>query len=250
VTSKIPLDLVLCGDQSDDTPVRPHRRASAEDNPSVRVGGRGNPPDDDNSGGGSGVSSVRRLRRAGGPPRRPHRAALALHEGIVAGFRAGTASGPSRFARFAGRSCGGHRQLAGGGNPIRVPVRRGPGRCQGAGSPGQGRRQPSGAGSPGAEGDQDFTHTQGAGQPVTESTGEKRTRPPGVTPTGEQIVERRVTTRGRQLVDGPRPDAPGNVPSDRPQTPGRPSLWAQTAGPATRTRSDRVAQTASSHQSL
>lgn len=173
------------------TPVRPHRRARGGHNPSVRVGGWGNPPHDDDTGRvrGSrpGVRAGRRLRGD------PHRVAFAPHEGLAAGFGRG-ASGPGRSHRFAGGSCRDRCQLAGG--------------------------------------DQDFAHTRGAGQPAPSRRVKKRTRPPGVTPTGERTSRakgnnQRSTTGGWSATD-----APGGAPSNRKRRPGRSSFSWWTRGAA------------------
>jgi len=105
---------VLCRCESDATPGRPHRRNGEED--TIRrfesAGGATHPVTTTPEG--FGGFEVRRSRRAAGFRGDPHRAALAPHEGIVAGFGRG-ASGPGRSNRLAGGSCRGRRQFAGGG---------------------------------------------------------------------------------------------------------------------------------------
>ena len=105
---------MLCRCESDATPGRPHRRNGEED--TIRrfesAGGATHPVTTTPEG--FGGFEVRRSRRAAGFRGDPHRAALAPHEGIVAGFGRG-ASGPGRSNRLAGGSCRGRRQFAGGG---------------------------------------------------------------------------------------------------------------------------------------
>src|SRR5687768_6968850 len=150
VTSKIPLDLGGCSQQSDDTPVRPHRRASAEDNPSVGFGGRGNPPDDDNSGGGSGGFERAALASCGRAfeASTPGSACAARGERRRLSGRGHFRAGQVR--RFAGGSAGAAASLLevapgpGTGSPVTGCTPRF--RFAGA----RARRQPQGAGSPGS----------------------------------------------------------------------------------------------------
>jgi hypothetical protein len=149
------------------------------------VDGRGNPPGDNNSGRGSGglerpalascgralwgVRTEWRLRRTRGqhrlrPGSLPGRAGPPVRRGSCGAAASLLGVGTRSEYRFAGARV-----------DVRVPVRRGRGTATAA-SPG----------SPGGGGDQDFAHTRGAGSPAPSRRVKKRTRPPGVTPTGEQ----------------------------------------------------------------
>lgn len=139
VTSKIPLDLVVCVPQSG-----AHTGSAAPPGrwrgQSVGCTGEwGDPLGGDSNGGGTGVPYDGARAAPAVHSRRPHRAASAPHEGIVAGFRAGPS--PGRAAAPVRRWGCGATTAAGSGSP--VPWRPDDAHTRGAGSPAPSRRAKS-----------------------------------------------------------------------------------------------------------